>query len=238
MQEPGISRSLADIILSLSDNLSFWEYLESRNITYALERVFPDIDHAVSLTEFSRPARIISTLVDSKSEYTLTHTSDLAAKALAAASARGYDDQRKLKFYFAALFHDIGKLVIPNRILHKKGALNSEEMQEARKHVYYTEKTLWEIGFDREIISWAANHHERLDGSGYPRGLTADQLDRESRTLAVLDVYQSLTEDRPYWKAKTHGEAAAVLSQMAEQGYLNSREVEEISLLFSQSVTQ
>ena len=82
-------------------------------------------------------------------------------------------------------------------------------------------------GFE-EISEWTYNHHERLDGSGYPRGLKGDELDFNSRLLACLDIYQALGEDRPYRKAMSHEEAMSIMRQMVKDGKIDGEITEDI----------
>jgi HD-GYP domain-containing protein (c-di-GMP phosphodiesterase class II) len=98
----------------------------------------------------------------------------------------------------AALLHDIGKLSVSNAILEKPGKLTPEEWTIMRMHPAYTRTILRNIrGFDH-LAYIAAAHHERLDGTGYPEGLTAESMSIPARIIAVADVYQALTEKRPY----------------------------------------
>jgi HD-GYP domain-containing protein (c-di-GMP phosphodiesterase class II) len=104
----------------------------------------------------------------------------------------------------AARLHDIGKLGISNRILDRPGPLTDAEYTKVKEHPVLTQRILERIPGFSELAPLASAHHERLDGSGYPRGLTADDLTQPMRVLAVADVYEALTADRPYrpaWSA-------------------------------------
>ena len=98
----------------------------------------------------------------------------------------------------AALLHDIGKLAISNRILDKPGRLTDEEFRAVKAHPVYTRQILARAPCFASLADLAANHHEKLDHSGYPRALGAPDLDLPMRILAVADVYEALTADRPY----------------------------------------
>jgi HD-GYP domain-containing protein (c-di-GMP phosphodiesterase class II) len=101
----------------------------------------------------------------------------------------------------AALLHDLGKLAVSNTILDKPGRPTDEEWQSIRQHPFYTVEILRNIrGFER-ITEIAGAHHERLDGKGYYRGLTAEHLDLDMRILAAADVFDALTAERPYRSA-------------------------------------
>jgi HD-GYP domain-containing protein (c-di-GMP phosphodiesterase class II) len=114
------------------------------------------------------------------------------------------------------LLHDIGKLAVPDAILKKPGALDEAEFDVIRRHPEWGHHLLGELGdFPRDVRRLVLDHHERLDGSGYPRGLTQAQLDLETRILAVCDVYDALISNRVYRAAWTHERAMALLSEGA-----------------------
>src|SRR3990167_2949515 len=118
----------------------------------------------------------------------------------------------------AALLHDIGKLSVPDEILEKPGGLSTEEFNIMRGHTYFTYHILNSIdGFDT-ISEWAAFHHEKLNGRGYPFHLKEGQLSIGSRIMAVSDKFSALSEDRPYRKSLTNNEIIANLNIMVDSG--------------------
>ena len=133
----------------------------------------------------------------------------------------------------AALLHDIGKLAISNRILDKAGGLTVVEAAVVREHPAVTARILERVpGFGR-LASLASAHHERLDGGGYPRGLTADELDLPMRVLAVADVYEAVTSARPYRAALSSDAALAILHAEAP-ARLDATAVEALDDLLAQ----
>src|SRR6185503_18851720 len=102
--------------------------------------------------------------------------------------------------YRAGLLHDIGKLGVSNTILDKNGSLTDEERQQVQRHPEYTWEILRRVTAFQDVAWVAARHHERLDGSGYPWHLDAARLDSPARILAVADVFEAITADRPYRK--------------------------------------
>lgn len=124
----------------------------------------------------------------------------------------------------ASDLHDIGKLAIPNDIIDKAGKLTDTEFNQIKAHAFYTRKTIEAVKGFEDIADWAANHHEKLDGTGYPFGLTADTLCFESQLIGCLDIYQALTEDRPYRKSMSHNDACQILEDMANSNKI-SREI-------------
>ncbi|MFR1804218.1 MAG: HD-GYP domain-containing protein, partial [Faecalispora jeddahensis] len=100
-----------------------------------------------------------------------------------------------------------------------------------QSHTYYTRKALEMVQGFEDITEWAANHHEKLNGKGYPYGLTADQLDFNSRVLACVDIYQALTEERPYRMALSHEESVGILDTMAKQNLIDGSIVRDIDAI-------
>lgn len=137
-------------------------------------------------------------VVDAKSSFTYRHSLGVTDAASRIAEALGLTEQRRSLVHRAALLHDIGKLRVPNSILDKPGKLDSEEWRVIQEHPRLTQDILSRVVSFDELAVIAGAHHEKLDGSGYPYRLNADQLVLESRIIAVADVYGALTEDRPY----------------------------------------
>ena len=125
----------------------------------------------------------------------------------------------------AGLLHDIGKLAISNRILDKPGKLTDEEFREIQSHPVYTLHILERAPCFADLADLAANHHEKLDGSGYPRALSAEALDLPMRVLTVADIYEALTAERPYREPMPVEEALAIVDRDTPQRL--DREVRE-----------
>jgi HD-GYP domain-containing protein (c-di-GMP phosphodiesterase class II) len=123
----------------------------------------------------------------------------------------GLDDHGLRELRRAALLHDLGKLSISNRILDKPGPLTDAERQRFRQHPLLAEQILGRVSTFGGVAVVAAAHHERLDGSGYPRGLAGDELTKPMRVLAVADVYEALISDRPYRPAYSPREALELM---------------------------
>ena len=118
-------------------------------------------------------------------------------------------------WYRAGLLHDIGKLGVSNRILDKTGRLTADERLAVESHPVYTQEILGRVEAFGDFARLAALHHEKLDGSGYPWKLAADQLDLPAGILAVADIYEALTADRPYRPGMTPPAALAILRRDA-----------------------
>jgi HD-GYP domain-containing protein (c-di-GMP phosphodiesterase class II) len=137
-------------------------------------------------------------LVDLKSPYLAGHSRGVANLVTAAARVCGLSGNEVTTLRRAALIHDLGRLGGSNAVWDKSGALTDTERERVRLHPYLTDRMLARVtalGPSREI---ASRHHECLDGSGYPRGMTAVSLTPSDRLLAAADVYHALTEPRPH----------------------------------------
>jgi HD-GYP domain-containing protein (c-di-GMP phosphodiesterase class II) len=150
-------------------------------------------------------------VVDAKSPWTYRHSDRACVITLAMAGALDADDQLMRDLRRAALLHDIGKLALSNRILDKPAALTGSERAQIREHPLVTERVLRRVPGCEHLAPMAGAHHERLDGSGYPRGLSAADLTTPMRLLALADVYEALTADRPYRAALSSDDALAVI---------------------------
>jgi putative nucleotidyltransferase with HDIG domain len=186
---------LVDALLTLEHNEAFWRSLETPAVA-ALEP--PDRVLVADDERLDRVAEAFASVVDAKSPYTARHSDGVAdiAVALAAILELGPDGRATMRR--AALLHDIGKLGVSNRILDKPGPLTETEWDVVRRHPRWSFEILARVAAFGELARIAGTHHERLDGSGYPSGLTAQELDLPSRILAVADVAEALSADRPY----------------------------------------
>jgi putative nucleotidyltransferase with HDIG domain len=137
-------------------------------------------------------------VVDAKSPYTYRHSIGVAAAAVCIAETLDLPSETRTLLRRAGLLHDLGKLAVPSSILEKPGALSPAEWTVVRKHPHYTLEILSRIPGFETLAQVAASHHEKLDGSGYWRGLTAPHLSLPARILAVADVYDALAATRPY----------------------------------------
>ena len=178
-----------------------------------------DLDpHSMQLLEDQQIDRIceaFAEIVDAKSPFTFRHSRGVAELARAIAENLHLPADRVQLVWRAALLHDLGKLSISNRILDKKTKLTGLEWKIVRQHPGLTRKILEQIGPFQEIAIVAGEHHEKLDGSGYPNRLRARDLSIESRIIAVADVYGALSEDRPYRAGLSYGEALPILNALA-----------------------
>lgn len=224
---------LAKVIYQMVEDQSVWANLSNDRIEQALDEVVPSFEMEVPLDKIRQVTGVFSRIVDCKSSFTRRHSKGLAEKAARMAEYYNKDQEETARLIIAADLHDLGKLAVPNSILDVPRALTPEEFETVKKHVYYTRVALENIRGFEDITEWAANHHEKLNGKGYPFGKTGDQLDFNSRMMGCLDVYQALTEDRPYRTGMPHNQAVKVLSDMADNGFVDSDITKDIDQAFS-----
>jgi len=202
----------------------FWLDIENlTNDSKMLDKIIPDVKIPVKLEDIKKIAEVFAYIIDHKSHFTYTHSTNLAKYVKAVSKYLGFDKTKTLKMEIAALLHDIGKLAIPNSILDKNGKLTNEEMRIMKSHTYYTRLILSKIDGFEDIVEWASNHHEKLNGRGYPLGLTEEELSLESRIMAVCDIYEALTADRPYRQGMSTDNAFKIISTMVENGEICKR---------------
>jgi putative nucleotidyltransferase with HDIG domain len=137
-------------------------------------------------------------VVDAKSPFTFRHSMGVTEAATTIASGLALPAERVQFVRRAALLHDLGKLRVPNSILDKPGKLTDEEFTVIKEHPALTQSILERVSAFRDLAVIAGQHHEKLDGTGYPHRLLAENLTLESRIIAVADIYGALSENRPY----------------------------------------
>jgi HD-GYP domain-containing protein (c-di-GMP phosphodiesterase class II) len=150
-------------------------------------------------------------IVDAKSPWTYFHSDRTSLIATNMGAALGLDTAELGDLRRMALLHDIGKLAVSNRILDKPARLTRGEYARIREHPLITERILARVPGCEHLAGMAGAHHERLDGGGYPHGLADGELTMPMRVLAIADVYEALTSDRPYRRALSSAEALAVM---------------------------
>jgi PAS domain S-box-containing protein/putative nucleotidyltransferase with HDIG domain len=140
----------------------------------------------------------LGTTTEMRDPYTAGHQRRVAELVSAIAAELSWDEGRIETLHTAALLHDIGKIVVPAEILSKPGLLSEVEMRLIRQHAVAGAETVADIDFEGDIAEMIRQHHERLDGSGYPAGLSGDAILPEARILAVADVVEAMSSHRPY----------------------------------------
>ena len=226
------SRELINIFYELTLTSEFWLSMDNIFLDKSFLKKIPQIHTAKSYGELIPVAQVYANIIDGKSSFTLNHSTGFANKAALLANYYGFNNTRTDKIILAALLHDLGKLILSKAILDKPGKLTQDEYTQVKYHTFYTRKALETIEGFEDITEWASNHHEKLNGSGYPLGHMEEQLDFESRMFACLDIYQALTEERPHRARMNHEEALKILEKMAASGEIQSSIVKDIKEVF------
>lgn len=173
----------------------------------------------LSSGDLERPCMALATFADLKGFYLIGHSPHATELALDAARLAGFDDLDDL--WVAALLHDAGRAGVLSSIWDRPGPLGAADRERVRLHPHWTERVLCSTPLLAPLASLAAAHHERLDGSGYPRAARAADLPRGARLLAAADVLAAITEDRPYRPARTRERAARMVQDEAIAGGLD-----------------
>jgi HD-GYP domain-containing protein (c-di-GMP phosphodiesterase class II) len=185
----------------------------------------PRLSRRVSGPELDAVLEAMADLVDLKSPQFAGHSRGVAKLAEAAGRSSGLPEEEISVLRRAGLLHDLGRLGVSNAIWDKPGLLGESDRERVRFVPYLTERMLAGVGALGRSSELAARHHERLDGSGYPRGLTAAALSPSDRLLAAADVYHAMTEPRAHRPAMSAADAAAALRQEAKAGRLDGAAV-------------
>lgn len=190
---------LVRTLVSLRDDETLWDQARADDPARFLGSHEPqDRIRLADDSTLDRLCEAFGQVIDAKSPWTAAHSSGVATIAEGIGSALGYTDAELCTLRRAGQLHDIGKLGISSRILDKPGRLTDAERREIERHPAYTLHILGRVRCFRGFADLAASHHERLDGAGYHRGLTGDQLSPLARALVVADMYEALAARRPY----------------------------------------
>ena len=187
-----------DLMKYVGRQEAFWLDITSPRLYSLLLHNAPCRGTEVELGQLITISEFVRNLTDFRSKFTVTHSAGVSASASMIATLFGLTELESELMKVAGNFHDLGKMAIPNSILEKDGKLTDEEFAVMRQHTYVTYMVLSSIGGIQQITEWAAFHHERLDGSGYPFHLNGKLIDTGSRIVSVADIFTALAEDRPY----------------------------------------
>ena len=186
---------------SLHTSGKLWKFCQVSDVEETRAAVLrQDPGYAAPLVpeRVDRICEAFGNVVDAKSPFTYHHSLGVTEVAVSLAQELGMAPDRISLVRRAAFLHDIGKLAVPNRILDKSGRLSAGEWTIITRHPALSGSILHRVSAFRELAVLAAEHHERLDGSGYPFNLRAEQISLESRVIAMADCYAAMAEDRPY----------------------------------------
>ncbi len=208
-----------DMLLSGLDSVATWDEVVEAEPALAI-RLSPDQVDAALLA--------IANFVDLKSPYSLGHARAVSELGAEAGAALGMSEESVSTLRRAGLVHDLGRLGISNAIWDKRGALGTGEWERVRLHPHLTERMLHQSAALAPLGAIAAQHRERLDGSGYPRGLSGAAISRQARVLGAADAYQAMREPRPHRPERSADEAAAELRADVKAGRLDAEACEAV----------
>lgn len=190
---------------------SFWRELESPLIDALVAARAPVQEELLDEDYLDTITAAFGQVIDAKSPYTAGHSGRVAEYTQAIAARLDIPAARTRQLRRAAALHDIGKLGVSSAVLEKPGKLDDAEWVQMREHAAHTARILGRVGALGELADLAAAHHERLDGAGYPLGLSDRQIRRETRIITVCDFYDALTADRPYRAAMPPEKALGIM---------------------------
>ncbi len=166
--------------------------------------------------------------IDFRSSQTVRHTVTVIYASEIIARLMGASETEIERIEVAAMLHDIGKIGTPVNILESNDRLSDSEMAIMKEHVSLT-RSILEGNLDDDIVNTAANHHEKLDGSGYPKGLYGGEIAPHDRIVAVADIFSALCYARSYKEAFSKEKVIGILKSMSEKGQLDLRVVEVVT---------
>ena len=211
---------------------SFWLDLMSPRIYSLLVNMIAWPRYSLTLDDLEQLGDIFSKVIDFRSKFTSTHSAGVASTAVALAGAFNFEKRERVLMRVAGSLHDLGKVAISNGILEKPGKLEEDEMLLMKGHTYYTLQILDSVGGFEDVRYWAAFHHERIDGRGYPFRLKGDDLSLGARIMAVADVFTAVAEDRPYRPGMSPERCLGVLNDMVASRALDGDVVAKLAQNF------
>jgi HD-GYP domain-containing protein (c-di-GMP phosphodiesterase class II) len=206
--------SLVDVFFALADDDEFWDVLASPDLGRRVMALEPtDIRRKADEAYLDDVALGFAKVVDAKSPFTGGHSERVAVFTDLIAEGLGMTvpDRRSLRR--AALLHDVGKLGISNSILDKPAKLTDDEFASIKMHPVYSGEILFGIPSFQDIAEVGLNHHEKLNGKGYPHGIKGSQISLATRIVTVADVFDALTADRPYRAAMPVTQALSIMTK-------------------------
>ncbi|MCW2278228.1 HD domain-containing phosphohydrolase [Heliophilum fasciatum] len=218
-----ICSDLQGVVSEIGKKQSFWLDLMSPFIDELAQDKLDRKSFEVNFTfdELRSLFQVYTKIIDMKNKFTYRHSMLVTNSAVQLGMLAGFSTEQLRRLELAGLVHDLGKLSIPESILEKNGPLTNEEMQLMHQHVYHTYHIIRRLPEFANIARWAAFHHERLDGRGYPFHIAGADLDVGCRIMAVADIFSALIEDRPYRAGLTKDKIEAILVKMVKDNAID-----------------
>lgn len=218
-----IHKDIVELFFGISGREEFWLDLSSPRLYSVLLHSGPFRGREINYDNIFPIASLFRNTIDFKSKFTATHSTGVAECAVMLSNIFGLSESEVEQMELAGYFHDLGKLAVPNSILEKPDKLTNDEFAVIKQHTYYTYAVLNTIGGLDTIAEWAAFHHEKIDGSGYPFHVGAKKINTGSRIMAVADIFTALAEDRPYRKRMERKEIETILKSKVKDNALDKK---------------
>lgn len=216
-------------LLDISKQVGFWLDLQNENdILGFIYNTLHDFTTIFDFEEILKITTVFHKIISPKSRFL-----ELCEKVT---DEYKFEHKDKQTYLIAASLQNIGKLTISSKILNKKDKLTPNEYEIIKAYPYYTKKILNNIMGFADISDWASKVQERLDGSGYPLGLKAKDLSLKDRLMITLNIYDALTQNRPYRNAFNHKEAIEIMKNEADHGKLDMSLIEDFDKFFKDFV--
>ena len=210
---------LVEAFMRASKREVFWFTLEPDDLhRYLNEYMFSLQSEGIDLGSLKNISELFAHIVDAKSSYTADHSLDVARLSHFIATQMGLEPEVCTKIEIAGLLHDLGKLRIPDELLNKESSLTDDEFDTIKIHAYATHQILSQIQGLEEITEWASQHHEKLNGKGYPYHTEEKNISLPARIIAVSDIFQALAQKRPYRTNLTSLEILEIIQEKITAG--------------------
>ena len=203
-----------EAFLKASKSDIFWIDINNMTIEQLFDKLDFTLDFDLTFDMILDFAQTISKIIDFRSRFTVSHSYTVAQLAGLIGTFFRWDEVDCKKLKIAGYLHDVGKIGIDPGIIEKPGKLTDEEFQMIKLHPYFTDQILHELNeseWFKDIVDWAGNHHENIQGTGYPHALSGDEVHEGTKILAFSDVITALMEDRPYRKGMPIDEAFSLI---------------------------
>lgn len=217
------SHDLFEALEKAAQRDSFWLELQDDYLDEVIFETLSSLDYTLRLgfDEIEALGELISQIVDIKSPFTHYHSLRVADLTYTLSGLMGYDHYNKRILRLSGLLHDVGKLRTPDEVLEKPGALTPDEQALMRCHPLDSKHVLQALFPNTPIAKWASEHHEKLDGSGYPFGWSSEKIDEPTRILTICDIFQALCQKRPYRDRLSADDVIQIMDKMASQGEID-----------------
>ncbi|MFV9510116.1 HD domain-containing phosphohydrolase [Tepidibacillus sp. LV47] len=207
-----------DLVKIIEESIDYKQRMDQKdtalNLLLSKNKEYENIVHQLrnKLSKTNRQVKnTLLRIMQARDMKLFTHSKNVACYSLYIADLLNLSNKQKLTLQYAGLFHDIGKIAIRDKILFKPGKLSEEEYTEMKYHPLISSYILNEIDFMKEVVEVVLQHHERIDGLGYPLGLTGDEILFESKILSVADAYDAMISDRNYRKEMSQKKVLEIL---------------------------